>query len=158
MEKIVGVYKITNTATGDFYIGSSIDIKRRWQHHKCPSIWNSKTNQMYKDMQTYGVDNFTFTIIVLVEPEHLKQVEQEAIEMFNPTYNRFKAKILNHDGYQQDYYNEHKNHKLKCVKERHSRLCRFNNETLTFGALKERFRRRGIVNPYNEAKKYLIND
>ena len=32
-EKIIGVYKITNTITGDFYIGSSKDVKRRWKVH-----------------------------------------------------------------------------------------------------------------------------
>ena len=31
MEKIIGIYKIINTVTGDFYIGSSKDIKRRWK-------------------------------------------------------------------------------------------------------------------------------
>lgn len=30
MEKICGVYKITNTVTGDFYIGSSKNAKQRW--------------------------------------------------------------------------------------------------------------------------------
>ena len=31
--KISGVYKITNTVTGDFYIGSSKNIERRWKAH-----------------------------------------------------------------------------------------------------------------------------
>lgn len=35
-DKISGVYKITNKITGDFYIGSSKNIKRRWYSHKCP--------------------------------------------------------------------------------------------------------------------------
>ena len=29
MEKICAIYKITNTITGDFYIGSSKDVKQR---------------------------------------------------------------------------------------------------------------------------------
>ena len=33
--KTSAVYKITNTITGDFYIGSSKDVKRRWAVHKC---------------------------------------------------------------------------------------------------------------------------
>ena len=32
-EKISGVYKITNTITGDFYIGSSKNVKKRWVEH-----------------------------------------------------------------------------------------------------------------------------
>ena len=38
--KIIGVYKITNTITGDFYIGSSKNVKKRWIAHKWPSKWN----------------------------------------------------------------------------------------------------------------------
>ena len=34
MKKISGVYKITNTVTGDFYIGSSKDVKDRLQEMK----------------------------------------------------------------------------------------------------------------------------
>ena len=30
MNKISGIYKITNIITGDFYIGSSKDVKKRW--------------------------------------------------------------------------------------------------------------------------------
>ena len=38
--KISAVYKITNTVTNDFYIGSSKDVKLRWAVHKCHSTWN----------------------------------------------------------------------------------------------------------------------
>ena len=34
---ISGIYKITNAVTGDFYIGSSKDVKSRWSVHKCAS-------------------------------------------------------------------------------------------------------------------------
>lgn len=156
MKKITGVYRIINTVTGDTYIGSSIDIKRRWQHHRCPSIWNAKTNRMYKDMQQYGVDKFRFTMIALVEEKYLKQVEQEAIEMFNPTYNRFCAKIENIETYQQDYYVNNKEHKIAITKQIQSQLCCYKGETLTLGALKERFRRRNVPHPQIEAKKYLL--
>ena len=33
MNKISAVYKITNTITGDFYIGSSKNVKKRWTNH-----------------------------------------------------------------------------------------------------------------------------
>ena len=50
--KISGVYKITNIITGDFYIGSSKDIKHRWTAHKAPSRWNEHPNcTMYQDMK-----------------------------------------------------------------------------------------------------------
>lgn len=95
MNKISAVYKITNTITGDFYIGSSNDVKHRWVQHKCPSTWNDNPNkQLYQDMQKYGVDNFEFQVIAEVEIESLKEMEQWFIEKLNPTYNNYRAKGL----------------------------------------------------------------
>lgn len=34
MEKIRGLYKITNEYSGLFYIGKSVDIYKRWITHK----------------------------------------------------------------------------------------------------------------------------
>ena len=88
MNKISGIYKITNTITNDFYIGSSKDVKHRWADHKCPSLWKRCPNkQMYIDMQKYGVDSFVFEVLAEVEIEKLKEKEQEFIETLNPTYN-----------------------------------------------------------------------
>ena len=94
--KISGVYKITNTITNDFYIGSSKNIKSRWAAHKCPSTWkNHPNNPMYQDMQKYGVDKFEFEILEEIEEGHLKEAEQKFIEMLKPTYNQMNAKGLN---------------------------------------------------------------
>ena len=72
--KIIGVYKITNTATGDFYIGSSKNVKSRWAVHKCPSTWKKcPNNPMYLDMKHYGTDKFEFEILEEVESEKLKK-------------------------------------------------------------------------------------
>lgn len=52
MNKISGVYKITNTVTGDFYIGSSKDVETRWVKHKSPSRWkevNKKAHKKYNN-------------------------------------------------------------------------------------------------------------
>ena len=96
MEKISGVYKIINTVTKDFYIGSSKDVKRRWAVHKCQSKWKEcPNNPMYMDMQNYGVDKFEFEILEVIEEEKLKETEQEFIETLKPTYNRCNAKGLN---------------------------------------------------------------
>ena len=94
--KISGIYKITNTITGDFYIGSSKDVKQRWAVHRCQSKWNEcPSNPMYIDMRKYGVDKFEFQILEVVEPEELKEMEQQFIETLKPTYNRCNAKGLN---------------------------------------------------------------
>ena len=69
-EKISAVYKITNTITKDFYIGSSKNVKHRWAEHKRPSTWNRcPNNKMYQDFQKYGIDKFVFEILSEVKPE-----------------------------------------------------------------------------------------
>ena len=93
--KISAVYKITNTVTCDFYIGSSKNIKSRWADHKKPSVWKKYPNkQLYQDMQNYGIDKFEFQVIEEVKPEYLKEVEQKFIETLNPAYNQMNAKGL----------------------------------------------------------------
>ena len=182
--KICGVYKITNTVTGDCYIGSSKDINRRWESHKCPSRWKQcKNNPMYLDMQKYGVDKFEFQVIEEVEEGSLKEAEQQFIEKLKPTYNNINANGCDFERYKEsqkeyqksdkykeakkEYYKAHKDEfkkyqkeyyqkYKKTKKEHYSQLCYYNGETLTLNALSIRFRRQGIPHPTAEAKKYLL--
>ena len=141
--KISGVYKITNTITGDFYIGSSNNVKRRLAAHKWHSRWKQyPNNPMYLDMRKYGVDKFIFEILAEVEEDKLKEKEQEFIETLKPTYNDRNA-----NGWD-----------VERKKEYNNQLCLYNGETITLAALRSRFWRRGIEHPQLEAKKYLIKD
>ena len=169
--KISAVYKITNTVTGDFYIGSSKNVKRRWGEHKKPSTWKRFPNsQLYQDMQKFGVDNFAFEVIEEVEESFLKEKEQKFIETLNPIYNNNRAKGLDIERrkkYCKEYeksdkrkkchkeYKKSKKYK-KYQKEYDNQLCFYNNEILTLTALKTRFRRKGVPHPTLEAKKYLL--
>ena len=93
MKKISAVYKIINAITGDFYIGSSKDVKKRWMSHKRTSVWDRcPNNPMYLDMQKYGVDKFIFEILTEVEADKLKELEQQFIETLKPSYNNYNAK------------------------------------------------------------------
>ena len=160
--KICGIYKITNTATGDFYIGSSKNVKKRWREHKCKSMWKQcPNNPMYLDMQKYGVDKFVFEILAEVEADKLKETEQQFIEKLKPTYNDRNAKGWNierrketHKEYNKEYSKTDK--RKKAQKQYNNQLCCYNGETLTLDALSKRFRRQGISNPTTEAKKYLL--
>ena len=147
--KISGIYKITNTITGDFYIGSSKDIKRRWRDHKCQSRWNRCSNSpMYQDMQKYGVDKFEFEILAEVEPGSLKEAEQQFIEKLNPFYNNYRA-----NGWD---FERRKKYCKEYNKEYNNQLCCYNGEILTLCALRTRFKRKGIPHPQLEANKYLL--
>ena len=179
MEKISGIYKITNTITGDFYIGSSKNVKRRLESHKWPSVWKKYPNkQLYKDMKKYGVDKFEFQVIAEVEVDKLKESEQKFIETLKPVYNSCNAKGLNIERrketkkkYQKSDKGKKSNRKAnnkyqksdkgkksnrKAVNKYYNQLCYYNDETMTLAALSKRFKRQGIPHPTIEAKKYLI--
>ena len=174
--KISGVYKITNTVTNDFYIGSSKNVKKRWACHKCPSVWKDYPNkQLYMDMQKYGIDKFDFQILAEVESEKLKETEQQFIEKLLPTYNKMNAKGWNTERYKESHkkytqsekgkeaakrgYKKY-NQSEKC-KEYHkmyyNQLCYYNGEILKLSALLYRFHRDGINHPTQEARKYLLD-
>ena len=164
MNTISGVYKITNTITGDFYIGSSKNVKHRLAEHKCPSKWNKQPNNpMYLDMKKYGLNNFVFQILAEVEIDSLKETEQQFIETLKPTYNNYNAKGLDierHKEYQKEYNKSDKGKEArrKAVNKYYNQLCCYNGETLTLNALYQRFWRQGIDHPVIEAKKYLIKN
>ena len=162
--KISAVYKIINTITGDFYVGSSKNVKRRWADHKCPSVWNRyPNNPMYLDMQRYGVEKFSFQILEEVEIEQLKEMEQQFIETLKPTYNRNRADgwdVERYKEWQEEYRktDKSKDYQKQYQLEYENQLCLYNSETLTLQALRTRFRKLGIPHPVKEAKKYLIGD
>ena len=161
--KISGIYKITNTVTNDFYIGSSNDVKRRWKEHKKPSTWKRfPNNQLYQDMQEYGKDKFVFEVLEEVEEVEegfLKVTEQKFIETLKPTYNKKRANGFDFERrkkYKKEYDKSDKRKKYQ--KEYSNQLCSYNGETLTLHALSIRFLKQGIDHPVLEAKKYLIKD
>lgn len=177
MEKISGVYKITNNITGDFYIGSSCNIKQRWGSHKSPSAWKKQQNNLlYLDFQKYGLENFKFEIVE--ETSQLKEREQYFIDLLKPIYNNNRAKGLDIERrneyqkeyrqtdeskeYQKEYQKEYRQtekykdiHK-KSTKEYFNQLCLYKGETLTLNALSNRFYKQGIPHPALEAKDYLL--
>ena len=178
-EIICGIYKIINTVTKDFYIGSSKNVKNRWANHKCKSTWNKHPNNpMYLDMKKYGVDKFELQILEEVEVDSLKKTEQKFIELLKPIYNSIRANgwdIERRKEYQKEYekkymkeyqksdkYKEYKKEYQKSdkykkyKKEYNNQLCCYNGENLTLNALSLRFKRAGIAYPTKEAKKYLV--
>lgn len=175
MNKISGVYKITNKITNDCYIGSSNNIKRRWAQHKSPSTWAIRPGMMlYQAFSEYGLNNFTFEIIE--ETTNLHEREQYFIDLLNPSYNSNRAKGLDKEKFKKSlkaYYKDHKKKIIENVKEYHkfnsdkwnnyqkeyqNKICLFQDETLTLAALYHRFRKQKIAHPFREAKKYLIQE
>lgn len=80
-KNISGIYKITNTVNGKFYIGSSKNIKRRWLEHKNQLQENRHANDhLQRSWNKYGADCFCFEIIEECEEERLLEREQYYID------------------------------------------------------------------------------
>ena len=83
-KSVCGIYKITNKATGEVYIGQSVNIAQRWKTHiKCGlGIDASSTNKLYNIMQQTGVWNFTFELLEECSRDKLNEKERFWIEMY----------------------------------------------------------------------------
>jgi len=79
-----GIYKITNQITDECYIGQAVDIYKRWNEHcKCGlGIDTPPGNKLYKAMQEYGLNNFTFELIEECDKAELNEKEKYFIELY----------------------------------------------------------------------------
>lgn len=86
---MIGVYKITNLISGNFYIGSSshnlkirkrrhFDDMRKGIHHNLP---------LQNAYNKVGSDNLKFEILCFTKKEETLAVEQLYIDWFKPSYN-----------------------------------------------------------------------
>ena len=79
-----GIYKITNLVTDECYIGQSVDVYKRWNDHcKCGlGIDTPPGNKLYKAMQEYGLDNFTFELLTECNQSELNEKEKYFISLY----------------------------------------------------------------------------
>ena len=79
-----GIYKITNLITDECYVGQSVDIYKRWNDHcKCGlGIDTPPGNKLYKAIQEYGLDNFTFELLTECKQAELNEKEKYFIELY----------------------------------------------------------------------------
>lgn len=83
-----GVYKITNTFNGNFYIGSSADIRKRFGKHRSALVGNRHCNaHLQNAWNKYGADSFSFETILLCDESMTVSCEQELLEQLSPAYN-----------------------------------------------------------------------
>lgn len=76
-QKIVGVYRITNTVNGMIYIGSSIDVVNRWwQHRKELRSGKHHNDKLKKAFKKYGEDAFVFEVMETCGVDILREREQ----------------------------------------------------------------------------------
>ena len=81
MNKIIGIYKITNLINGKVYIGQSIDIEKRFNTYK--RLDCKMQTKIYRSLNKYGVENHTFEIIQECDIEILNERERFWQEHYN---------------------------------------------------------------------------
>ena len=88
-----GIFKITNIINGKFYIGSSVNVLKRWAVHK--SLLNQNKHHspyLQNSWNKYGKDNFIFEILEYCNPDKniLMLIEQMYLDLHTPKYNTNK--------------------------------------------------------------------
>lgn len=82
-----GIYRILNTKNGDYYIGSSKRIEKRWKEHINDLTKQKHYNQiLQRAWNKYGKDVFKFELILECSPEKLLDVENTFLNIL-PKYN-----------------------------------------------------------------------
>ena len=98
-----GIYVITNTITGQRYVGQSVDIMSRWQQHE----YSDAKTVLYEEIKKYGLINFLFHVIDECSPRELDEREYfwiKELDTYNQGYNSTQGNIstinhLLHEGY-----------------------------------------------------------
>jgi len=93
---VTGIYKITNIITGECYIGQAADIASRWSEHaKCSlGIDTPAGNKLYKAMQEYGLQSFSWELLEKCDRAELNEKERYYISLYdsvNYGYNILKG-------------------------------------------------------------------
>lgn len=88
---MICIYKITNTITGDFYIGQTIDFHERQLQHK-----REPQPKMREDVEKYGWDAFKFEVVEECSREDLNDRENYYITELDPAYNTIKIHNWTH--------------------------------------------------------------
>lgn len=97
MDKISGIYVITNNINGKQYVGLSKDCWRRWADHYSKSYNSTRIDDLnkalYLAMRKYGRENFSFRIIEQCPPEELAEKEKYWIKQLDTYHNGYNETL-----------------------------------------------------------------
>lgn len=83
-----GIYKITCTANGRFYIGSAVKFKARWSYHRRDArAGHHSSRHLQRAWNKYGESAFKFEVLMVCSKEDLIMYEQRAIDALHPEFN-----------------------------------------------------------------------
>lgn len=117
-----GIYKISCSENGRFYIGSSNNIERRWLIHQLEL--KNKAHHNYRlqaDFDLYGVDKFSFEVLWLpsssISRDSLYEAEQCFMDDLKPFYNIQKEALPKPPGNKNKRFNRHRKMKTPKLQE-----------------------------------------
>lgn len=78
----MGIYSIRNIVTGDFYVGSSVDVNSRWDAHKMQLLDNCHANKkLQSSYNKHGSNSFVYQLVEeTTDRESLLTLENKYIE------------------------------------------------------------------------------
>ena len=127
MDKISGIYCITNNINGKQYIGLSKDCQKRWWDHYSKSYTSEreddKKKALYRAMRKYGRENFSFQIIEECPEEQLKEREIYWIKKLD-TYNKGYNETFGGDNYSSEHILKGEAHGMAKLSEQDVIQCR----------------------------------
>ncbi len=79
----IGIYKITNLIDKKVYIGQAVNLSERIKTHiKAGLGIDASNNEMYKIMQSIGIENFSFEILEYCSAQELNDRERFWIDYY----------------------------------------------------------------------------
>lgn len=84
-----GVYRVVNQVSGDCYVGSSVNVNKRWRSHvNYLKRGNHQSIKFQRAWDKYGIDAFLWEVIEVVADEAvLLGREQFYLDTLRPQYN-----------------------------------------------------------------------
>ncbi len=77
-----GVYSITNNVNGKMYIGSAVDMYRRFLTHRSCLVNNSHANtHLQRSFNKHGASSFEFNVMIFCEEHLVLNHEQHQIDL-----------------------------------------------------------------------------
>ena len=122
---MIGIYMIKNNINGNFYIGSSKDIKKRWYAHKSTLKLNKHMNiYLQRSYNKYGKENFSYVLLEKTDIDNLLLKEQEYLDKYKNDKKCYNIGIKSSGG---DNLSNHPNKEEIIKKIKNSLKIRFQN-------------------------------
>jgi group I intron endonuclease len=86
-----GIYRWTNIITGDTYVGSSVNLARRFKSYFNFNYLSKNKMIISKAILKYGYSNFKLEILEYCDAPNVIEREQYYLDLLNPEYNILKT-------------------------------------------------------------------